>query len=222
MRTKCCGRSANKFQRFRELPVILDVVATITMRRESLRESSVDVPATRRSDETIMSSHDFPEQFARNQSKIYAYILSLLPDWDAAEEVFQNTCVVLLRKQDQFDPDRRFLTWACGIAHNELRNYLRKKKSHAMLSDEVMARVAVEHERSASDNDERLTWLRACLEELKPDQRQLVERCYIEKTPVQALAESMGKKPNTLAKQLERIRRLLFECINRKARSENT
>ncbi len=168
-----------------------------------------------------MSSDEFPEQFAKHQSKIYAYILSLLPDWDAAEEVFQNTCVVLLRKHDQFDPDRRFLTWACGIAHNELRNYLRKRKSHAMLSDDVMARVAIEHERAASENDDRIAWLRACLEELKPDQRQLIEKCYIEKTPVQTLAAGVGKKPNTVAKQLERIRRLLFECINRKAQAES-
>lgn len=169
-----------------------------------------------------MSEADFPEQFAKHQSKIYAYILSLLPDWNAAEDVFQNTCVVLLRKQDQFDPEQRFLTWACGIAHNEFRNYLRKERKHALLSDEVMARVAVEHAQSAEQSDDRLGYLRACVEELPPEQRQLIERCYLEKMPVQNLAAALDLKPNTLAKKLERIRKMLFECISRKARTEDS
>ena len=50
--------------------------------------------------------------------------LALLPNEQDAQDVFQRTSLVLWQKFDQFDSDRDFLPWACGVAHYEVRNFL--------------------------------------------------------------------------------------------------
>src|SRR5437660_4919779 len=89
--------------------------------------------------------HDqFVERFVRSQDRLYAYVATLLPNRTDAEEVFQQTSLVLWKKWQQFDPGRDFVTWACGIAHLEVRNFLRKHKDRGRvyLDEDVLAEVA--------------------------------------------------------------------------------
>ena len=72
--------------------------------------------------------HDqFVERFIRSQDRIYAYVATQLPNRADAEEVFQQTSLILWRKWQQFDPHRDFVRWACGIAHREVCSFLRKQ-----------------------------------------------------------------------------------------------
>jgi RNA polymerase sigma-70 factor (ECF subfamily) len=60
--------------------------------------------------------HDqFVERFVRSQDRIYAYVATLLPNRADAEEVFQQTSLILWKKWQQFDPSRDFVRWACGM-----------------------------------------------------------------------------------------------------------
>jgi RNA polymerase sigma-70 factor, ECF subfamily len=76
--------------------------------------------------------HDqFVERFVRSQDRIYAYVATLLPNRADAEEVFRQTSLILWKRWQQFDPDRDFVRWACGIAHHEVQNFLRKHTAGA-------------------------------------------------------------------------------------------
>src|SRR5437868_10690061 len=91
------------------------------------------------------SQHDrFVERFVRSQDRIYAYVVTLLPNRADAEEVFQQTSLVLWKKWQQYDPGRAFVAWACGMAHHEVRNFLRKHRDRGRvyLSEDVLAEVA--------------------------------------------------------------------------------
>ena len=48
----------------------------------------------------------FAEQFLRSQRRVYAYIVSMLPNRADAEEVFQQTSLILWRKWADFAPAR--------------------------------------------------------------------------------------------------------------------
>ena len=63
------------------------------------------------------SSGEFIRLFLQNERRIYAFIVSLLPDLTDAEDVLQETSVVLWEKFDQFQPGTNFVSWACKIAH---------------------------------------------------------------------------------------------------------
>jgi RNA polymerase sigma-70 factor, ECF subfamily len=162
--------------------------------------------------------HDqFVERFVRSQDRIYAYVAMLLPNRADAEEVFQQTSLILWKKWQQFDPNRDFVRWACGMAHNEVRNFLRKHQNQGRvyLSDEVLAEVAQVRLDFQDVLEERRYALRKCLDRLEQGKRDLLERCYAGKDSIKAIAEELGQRPNVVYMTLKRLRRGLFECINR-------
>lgn len=66
----------------------------------------------------------------KSQHHVLGFVQMLLPSVHDAEEVLQETSIVLWNKWDQYDPERDFVKWACGIARYEVFRYLRKRNSH--------------------------------------------------------------------------------------------
>jgi RNA polymerase sigma-70 factor, ECF subfamily len=166
----------------------------------------------------------FVERFVRSQDRIYAYLVTLLPNRTDAEEVFQQTSLVLWKKWQQFDPSRDFVAWACGIAHHEVRNFLRKHRDRGRihLSEDVMEAVAQVRLELSDLLEERRLALRHCLDQLEPTNRALLERCYAGKDSIKTIAEGQGQRPNVVYMTLKRLRRALFDCINRTLTTEAT
>jgi RNA polymerase sigma-70 factor (ECF subfamily) len=167
--------------------------------------------------------HDqFVERFVRSQDRIYAYVATLLPNRDDAEEVFQQTSLVLWRKWQQFDPGRDFVRWACGVAHHEVRNFLRKHapRGRVYLSEDVLAEVAEVRLDLHDVLEARRRALRQCLDRLRPGKRELLERCYAGEDTIKTIAADLGQPPNVLYMTMKRLRRALFDCINRTLAAE--
>src|SRR5882672_9457197 len=81
----------------------------------------------------------FAERFVRNENRVYRYIFSLIPRRTEAEELFQETSLTLWKTWERYSPDVEFVAWACGIAHNLVRNHLRKRKTQPrLLADEQL------------------------------------------------------------------------------------
>jgi RNA polymerase sigma-70 factor (ECF subfamily) len=164
------------------------------------------------------SQHDqFVVRFIRSQDRIYAYVATLLPNRADAEEVFQQTSLILWKKWREFAPERDFVRWACGIARLEVRNFLRKQRAagRVALSEHLLEQVAETRLEAHSLLDARRQALAACLDRLRPDRRALLERCYAGKDSVKRIAAEVGKTANGLYLLLKRLRRALFDCINR-------
>ena len=145
--------------------------------------------------------HDqFVELFVRFQDRIYAYVATVLPNRDDAEEVFQQTSLVLWKKWREFDPDRDFVRWACGMAHHELQNFLRKNATSARitLSDDVLAETARERLEMNDVLEDRRQAFRRCLERLEQSKRDLLERCYAGQDSIKTIAAELGQPPNVL------------------------
>jgi RNA polymerase sigma-70 factor (ECF subfamily) len=161
--------------------------------------------------------HDrFVKSFVRSQARIYAYVATLLPSRADAEEVFQQTSLILWKKWREFDPERDFVRWACGIAYLEVRNTLRKQRAAGRvgLSEQILAQLADTRLEARGLLDARRQALAACLDRLRPGQRDLLERCYAGKDSVKLIAAEIGKTANGLYLTLKRLRRALFDCIN--------
>ena len=69
----------------------------------------------------------FVAELVRHQRRIYAFIGSLVHHQRDIEDLYQQTCLVLWKKHDQFDGSRDFIPLACGIAKHEVFNYPRKR-----------------------------------------------------------------------------------------------
>src|SRR5947209_18079426 len=70
---------------------------------------------------------DFAERLGRYQTQLFGYIYSLVRNVDDADDLFQQTSLMLWDKFDQFDPDKSFIAWACGVPRFELSNFVRTR-----------------------------------------------------------------------------------------------
>lgn len=160
----------------------------------------------------------FVAEFARHRDRLFAYVYSLLPRREDAEDVFQRTSVVLWRKIETWDASVDFLSWACGVAFYEVKNFVRVSgRDRLRFGDALLERLAEERAATLASRDERVAALEDCLKKLDPPERDLLRRAYGDEASVRALAAESGKAAQTLYNRLNQLRRRLFECVAFKA-----
>jgi RNA polymerase sigma-70 factor, ECF subfamily len=182
------------------------------------RETIVVVPANPDRLQT------FTDDLQRCQAQLTRYIFALVRNVEDAQDVFQQTCMVLWHKFEQFDPDQSgFLAWACGVARFEAYNFLKHHRRYrARFSDEFARRLAEFQVSSPSDTIEaRRAALPGCIDKLSPSQRELLMLCYGEDQRVADVAAKLGRPTCGVHNSLRTIRAKLMECIERAVRGED-
>lgn len=165
---------------------------------------------------------DFVSLFSRYQRRLYLYILSQVPHPVDAEEILQETSVVIWRKADQFQPGTNFFAWVSQVANFEVMKYRsRRKREKLQFSDEFIAQVASEAVSRADELELRRNALLHCIEKLRPQDRELIQQRYAPGETGKNVAESMHRPANSVYQSLGRIRRALMECIQRRLAVEN-
>jgi RNA polymerase sigma-70 factor (ECF subfamily) len=161
------------------------------------------------------SSDEFVRLLIANQPRIYAYIVSLLPNWADADEVFQETGIVLWSKREEFQAGTSFLAWACQIALNKVFN-LRKHKARSRLifDDQFLNAVSDARLDTRERLENRSVALRGCIEKLKPRDRELLECWYQKRSTTKVMAAQLGRPLDTIYKAMKRIRQTLFHCVS--------
>ncbi len=156
----------------------------------------------------------FAERVVRSQQRIFRYIVSLVPNRADADELFQQTCLTLWESWERYDMSLDFVPWACGIAHNHVRNFYRKRQnSQVHLDADVVEMLATRSSQLRQRDDEKITALRACLNELTERNRGIVEN-YYGGMSVQEIATQRDLSANAIYKLLDRVREALHGCVN--------
>ena len=163
------------------------------------------------------SEDEFLQLFTMNQRRLYLHILSQVPQTADAEEILQNTNIVLWKKFEQFRSGTSFLAWACQVAHFEVLKYRdRQRRDKLMFSDEFIRTVAKEAIENAELLESRRRALAYCLSKLRAKDRELIQKRYAPGVGGKGIAELLGRPVNSVYQSLGRIRRTLIECINRR------
>lgn len=168
-----------------------------------------------------LDQHDvFMHYFMKDRNRIYRFVFYLLPNEADAEDAFQQASIVLWKSFSDFDQDREFFKWACGVAYHAVQNYRRKTKRRCVnLDDDVLELIASEQMKSSPRSRYRLELLQECIALLKKSDRKLLQDVYQEGASAQAAAERMGRAVQTVYNRLNIIRKGLLECVNRKSSS---
>lgn len=165
---------------------------------------------------------EFLRLFSKDRHRIFAHVFALIPHEADAEDVFQRCSVVLWRKFHEFNPEYRFLSWACGIAVNEVRNFLRtRRRSRVKFFPEPTELLSAERLAREDEFSERGIALQECLERLRPAERNLIQIAYWEEQTLKEFADATGSSLQVLYNRLSKIRKSLFDCINRRLSQEN-
>ena len=165
-----------------------------------------------RSEDSVTDA--FVTQLMEHRHRLYAFIAKQLVCPEDVEDVFQRTSLVLWKKMDQFDTEGSFFPWACGIAFNEVRNFLTvQRRSRLHFDAELVALLAEEAKEEEGLSEARLQALRTCMQRLSQRQQEILRRCYSGTTSMTNVAASLGRERGTLYKQIARLREKLLDCI---------
>jgi RNA polymerase sigma-70 factor, ECF subfamily len=165
---------------------------------------------------------EFIGLFTKCQRRVYLYILSMIPHPLEAEEILQDTNLVIWKKAQQFEAGTNFFAWACQIAHYEILKF-RKKRSRDkhQFSDDFVAQVAEAVKENQEIFELRRNALTYCLGKLRKKDLELIQRRYQASNQGKDLADELGRPANSVYQSLGRVRRTLFECINRYIAAES-
>jgi RNA polymerase sigma-70 factor, ECF subfamily len=159
------------------------------------------------------------EQFSDNlrqcHRRLFNYLFALVRDIDDAQDVFQETSMVLWRKYEEFRPGSNFAAWALAVAQLKASEFLRgKRRYRARFSDEFAQLIAATEAMSSPDDGD--VWrelLDGCIEKLPTHQRHLLRQCYDGKHTVAEVAASLGRPVRSLYNSLRSIREKLLHCV---------
>ncbi len=165
------------------------------------------------------------EQFVRllteHQRALYVHILSLLFDPTDADEVLQETNLVLWRKSSEFRPGSSFAAWAFRVAHFEVLAF-RKRRGRERLSfePELLETLAEESAARADGFETRRRALAQCLAKLSERDRDLLVRRYAAGSSAVTIAGQVGRTVQATYQALHRIRAALSQCMRRTLAAE--
>lgn len=165
----------------------------------------------------------FLKLYTAHQQDLFAYLLAATRDVSEADDLLQEVAIVLWRRFDDYDPSRRFVSWAYGVARNLLLNHYRKVRRHSgrQISIEVADfLVPAEEEEPVEDWREEQRALAECLSRLPAEHRDLLDRRYQQSASLKGIAEAMGQTAGAVNMKLCRIRGALLKCVERRLARE--
>jgi RNA polymerase sigma-70 factor (ECF subfamily) len=177
-----------------------------------------------KSDHPSASEHaqdEFMRLFSQHSRRIYQFILTLAMNHADAEEVYQNTCIVLWRKFDSYDPSGAFYAWACRIAQLELMQVRRKNNRMQTFSEDVLGLLADHAIAQVGQLGDQQDALADCLKKLRASDQRLIEQRYYHEQPPKEIARLQSSSVHSVYRALARVHMSLRDCIHRNLAREH-
>lgn len=161
-------------------------------------------------------STEFIGLLTQHDRALGTYVYSLVPASADADDILQQTKMVMWRHFDRFEPGTNFLAWARKIAFHQILGHRRRlKRGHLPLSEEMLEAIGVEVERLADQGGGRREALQSCLGKLPREHRQLVLLRYFEDLGVPEIAARLGSTVAAVYRALSRVRLALLDCVQK-------
>lgn len=176
---------------------------------------------TRHFEDPAAAQQRFLSLFLRSEREIFRYVAALVPYVADAEDIVQQTALVLWEKFAAYDPGLPFTPWACRFALNKTRQWIeRKQRWQALLEGGLAEELVQRREELRPEFDLRLQHLERCLGKLPAEQLSLVEGYYYRRDGIENLATNSGRTVAATYKMLQRVRMALQACIENAAKPE--
>ena len=166
-------------------------------------------------------TEEFIRLVTHYQPRIYLFIYSLLPSHLDAEEVLQETNLVLWRKFGEFRHGSDFRAWAFEVAFRNVQAHVgRRGRDRLRFKQKFLDTVASMASGQPDDLDARQQALTDCLAGLSEKDRKLIQSRYQPQASVASVAVEVSRSVDAIYKAMARIRRALHDCIRRKLAAE--
>jgi len=147
----------------------------------------------------------FEPLFRQHQREVYGWVVRIVRDPAAAEDLTVETFWRLYQKRERLDPKSNCAAWLRRVATNLAIDHLRRERPTELLVSEPAAK---EHGDCVAQRETRVT-IREALNELSPKLRAVVHLALIEEEPYASVAESLGISLSAVKLRIFRATRIL-------------
>lgn len=161
------------------------------------------------------SSQELVPLITEFQGRLYGFLLSILGNPDQANEVLQETNLIMWKKSEEFQIGTNFKAWSFRIASLQAMAYRQKQMRDKHVFDEDLF-VDMVQEATKLDCDHEIDALQECMATLPPKQNEMIQLRYLDRMSIKDVAKKLEKKENAIMQTLYRIRNQLSECIDRR------
>lgn len=150
--------------------------------------------------------------YARHNVKIHRFVLRLVRDEAAAEDVVSEVFVDLWRNPAAFEGRSEVSTWLLAIARNKAWSLLRKKKD-GEIDDEALAAIEDESDdpEIVAQKKSKGELLRACLARLSAEHREVIDLVYYHDKSIEEVAAIVGVPEGTVKTRMFHARKKLAD-----------
>jgi RNA polymerase sigma-70 factor (ECF subfamily) len=156
----------------------------------------------------------FTELLRQHHIQLFGYFFAMVHDLHDAEDLCQQTSIVLWKKFGAYREGTSFFSWAMAAAKYELLNYYRVRKHRRQFSSELSEWLTDDFNQFDADLlQSRIDALQECKAGLREDDRRVLEACYESEQSFREAADQLGRSHKSVYRALDRIRVVLMKCI---------
>jgi RNA polymerase sigma-70 factor (ECF subfamily) len=161
---------------------------------------------------------EFTALLATCQRPVFLCAMSLLGNVADAEEVVQESQLLMWRKFDEFQPGTNFVAWACQIArYQALKRRAERGRKPLLFGNEFVTMLAIpSDEESLARLEARRKAFAECIQKLRATDRDLVMRRYEKGSSTRDVAVALHRSVQGTRRSLQRIRTALADCVRKK------
>lgn len=154
--------------------------------------------------------------------KLHAFVMCLVPTKTDADDVMQETVLVMWSKFDKFQQGSNFLAWAKTIARYKILDSRKKNKLTCLLDDETLSLIHKDRERYNDNMDVKLDALRKCINKLPQAEKSILKLKYHKNMKTQQVARKIGIPLHTVYRRISKMYSVLLGCVQRMILSGGT
>ena len=152
--------------------------------------------------------------YARHNVRVYRFVLRMLRDVTATEDLVSQVFLDVWRTASQFEGRSQVSTWLLSIARFKALTALRQRRYEDIDQDEVMEVADTADTPEASlDRSRTSEILRACVAKLSPAHREIVNLVYYHEKSVDEVAGIVGIPASTVKTRMFYARKQLADLL---------
>ena len=188
--------------------------------REDAASAAVDTrqltAGVKRGDEAAFTR--FHELYAL---RLYKLLLNLANGREhEAREVLQVVMIKLTKRFEIFHEESRLWAWLCSVARNSyVDHYRAQQRDRRFVPLELLGGAA---ENTSQAYDCLSLALRVALDDVPPEDRELLRAFYLDRQPLIELAREAGQSYKAMESRLTRLRRKVKDKMLNHLQNENT
>jgi len=160
---------------------------------------------------------EFVQLYTSHEVRLRSLALSMFPNLDDANDILQETSLVLWEKFNSFASGSNFFAWAATIMQFKAKEFRRK---HARIklrfSEVVLDQLTAEATGLSEMMIERERVLHDCISLVAAKQLTLLRLRYEKGSSIKSVADTLGRTEGSVRQALARIRKFLSDCVTRR------